>query len=238
MRILVVADLHYSLKQFDWVRARMTEMDLVVIAGDMLDLASAVDLEVQVVSVQSILRRCAAERSLIASSGNHDLFGLIAGGERAAVWLEDMASDVLRVDHQTWSRDGVVVSVCPWWDGPVGKARMLERLQTDAALPKDQWIWVHHNPPDGTPIAWTGSTHGGDTELPALIGRFNPDLVFSGHIHHAPFYAGGSWHAQVGPTRVFNPGRQLGSTPTSILVDLQRKRAEWCSVEGVEVVEW
>ena len=38
MRCLVVADLHYSLPQFDWLLAAAPEFDVVIFAGDALDM--------------------------------------------------------------------------------------------------------------------------------------------------------------------------------------------------------
>lgn len=238
MRILAVADLHYSLRQFDWVRGKAGDFDLVIVAGDLLDLASAVDLEAQAVAVGGILRRCAAGRVIVASSGNHDLTGEFPGGERAARWMEELGAERLRVDDQSWEKDGVLVSVCRWWEGPEGKGRMLARLEEDAARTKRHWIWVHHNPPDATPVSWTGRGHGGDKELAGWIARWRPDTVLCGHIHHAPFYAEGSWRAEVEGARVFNPGRQPGPVPTAIMLDLDRQRAEWWSAEGVDSLEW
>jgi hypothetical protein len=58
---------------------------------------------------------------------------------------------------------------------------------------------VYHGPPEG-PLAWTGSRFFGDPELPALIERHQPDVVLCGHIHEAPFVAGGAWHDRVGST--------------------------------------
>ena len=43
MRILLVSDLHYTLKQFDWVASVASEYDLVVVAGDSLSIASPSD---------------------------------------------------------------------------------------------------------------------------------------------------------------------------------------------------
>ena len=37
MRCLVVADLHYSLPQFDWLLSAAPQFDLVIFAGDALD---------------------------------------------------------------------------------------------------------------------------------------------------------------------------------------------------------
>jgi predicted phosphodiesterase len=42
MKCLVVADLHYSLPQYDWVVNVAEQFDLVIIAGDHLDLSSLV----------------------------------------------------------------------------------------------------------------------------------------------------------------------------------------------------
>jgi predicted phosphodiesterase len=52
VRILLASDLHYSLPQFDWVLDRAARHDTVVLAGDVLDLSSAVPLESQIVVVQ------------------------------------------------------------------------------------------------------------------------------------------------------------------------------------------
>ena len=49
MRCLVVADLHYSLPQFDWLLSAAPQFDLVIFAGDALDLGSAVDFRAQIV---------------------------------------------------------------------------------------------------------------------------------------------------------------------------------------------
>jgi Icc-related predicted phosphoesterase len=58
-----------------------------------------------------------------------------------------------------------------------------------------------------------------------------PDLVLSGHIHNAPFYPDGSWIDRIGKTWVFNPGREIGPRPTSIVFDLDAMTAEWFSLE-------
>ena len=42
MRCLFVADLHYSLPKFDWLLRAAPKYELVVLAGDALDLASSV----------------------------------------------------------------------------------------------------------------------------------------------------------------------------------------------------
>ena len=48
MRCLVVADLHYSLPQFDWLLSGRPEFDVVIFAGDALDIGSFVDFRAQI----------------------------------------------------------------------------------------------------------------------------------------------------------------------------------------------
>ena len=55
MRCLVVADLHYSLPQFDWLLAAADEFDLVIFAGDTLDIGSMVDFRAQILVVKKYL---------------------------------------------------------------------------------------------------------------------------------------------------------------------------------------
>ena len=65
MRILLVSDLHYTLPQFDWVVRVAPNYDLVVMAGDSLDISSAVPLDVQSVVVLRYLE-------LLHSAGHRD----------------------------------------------------------------------------------------------------------------------------------------------------------------------
>ncbi len=53
MRLLFVTDLHYSLKQFDWLKAHASGYDAVIIGGVLLDLSSALDADVQITIVEN-----------------------------------------------------------------------------------------------------------------------------------------------------------------------------------------
>ncbi len=238
MRILAIADLHYALRQFDWVGEHLEQFDLLVLAGDLLDLASPVDLEVQELVVEKYLRRFADCRMLLSASGNHDIQETCGNVERAAKWMEDLAAPNLKRDYQSYENGDALFSICPWWDGPDSRRKTEECLMKDAAKPKKTWIWLHHNPPVGTPVAWTGRKDGGDAVALEWILRYQPDIVFSGHIHNAPFYAVGSWHARIGKSMVFNAGKQPGGEPTRIDLDLNARRARWSSMESVETIEF
>jgi len=230
--MLFVADLHYTLKQFDWLDARAESFDVVVIGGDLLDLSLALDFDVQIVVVEKYLSRLRQKTRLVVSSGNHDGDGRNTANESVAQWIRASKADGLFVDGDNFEVKGVFVTICPWWDGPESRAELEAQLARDAREPHRRWIWIHHAPPSGSPVCFTARGTGGDEFLRQWIERFTPDVVLSGHIHNAPFCAGGSWVDRIGKTWVFNPGRQIGPCPAHIDLDLDGMTAEWISIEG------
>ena len=232
MKILYVADLHYSLKQFDWLVANADPYDVVAIGGDLLDVGGLLDPDVQIVVVEKYLRRLRRQTSLLVASGNHDADARNAAGEWFAQWLLKARGKGLFADGDQFSFSKFTLTLCPWWDGPVSRASLEKLLSETASAVAGKWIWVHHAPPDRSPVSWTGRQFAGDKFLREWIRRFGPDLVLSGHIHNAPFYPDGSWIDRIGKTWIFNPGRQIGPCPTSIVFDLDAMTAEWQSIEG------
>jgi len=82
MRILLVSDLHYTLKQLDWLVTAAADHDVVVVAGDLLDIASRVEPDAQIAVVLEYLARMAAKTTVVVCSGNHDLNARNDLGER------------------------------------------------------------------------------------------------------------------------------------------------------------
>jgi hypothetical protein len=140
----------------------------------------------------------------------------------------------LNVDGDSVELSGVLITICPWWDGPVTRAEVAALLARDAEKPKQRWVWIHHSPPDQSPVSWAGKKFGGDEFLVEWIQLYQPDLVLSGHIHNAPFHAKGSWNDRIGRTWVFNPGRQPGARPAYLIFDLAALTADWVTVEDKE----
>lgn len=237
MRLLFVADLHYSLKQFDWLLTQAAGYDLVIIGGDLLDLSSALDPDVQITIVENYLRKLRALAPLVICSGNHDGDSSNAADESVAEWVRAARGDGVYVDGDGFTLGGLRVTVCPWWDGDVTRQELEELLAREAehARAARDWLWVHHAPPDGSKTSWARKKALGDTQLRAWIERFQPGLVLSGHIHNSPFYEEGSWVDRIGRTWVFNPGRQIGSEPSHILLDFNEQTAEWRSLAGASV---
>jgi Icc-related predicted phosphoesterase len=231
MSLLFVADLHYSLKQFDWLVEQADRFEAVVIGGDLLDLASALDFDVQIVVVEQYLERLRARTRVCVSSGNHDGDSRNQADESVARWLLEAKAQDLHVDFDHLRLGDTLLTICPWWDGPVSRGQLEELLAHDAREPKARWVWIHHAPPDNSPVSWTGKKFAGDAELVRWIGQYRPDIVLSGHIHNSPFYPEGSWIDRLGDCWVMNPGRQIGPLPSFIELDLEAMTARWISLQ-------
>ncbi|MDB5541693.1 MAG: hypothetical protein JWQ89_3420 [Devosia sp.] len=238
MRILAVADLHYSLPQFDWLLTAAPRYDLVIIAGDLLDSNSFVTTSAQMVVVLKYLERLRALAPLVVCSGNHDLNHAYSTGERYARWVPYARGPGAHADNDTFEIDGDSITICPWWDGDIAKHAIGRQLAEAAQRRGRNWFWVYHAPPSDAAVSWSGSRHFGDVELTGWIGQYRPQLVFSGHVHEAPFARGGSWAARVGDTWIFNPGKQVGEVPTHICVDTELRQAAWFSFEGAGTLDW
>ncbi|HEX7881414.1 MAG TPA: metallophosphoesterase [Afipia sp.] len=237
MRCLVVADLHYSLPQFDWVLNAAPQFDVVIIAGDALDIGSVVDFRAQIIVVRKYLRMLASKTRVILCSGNHDLDTRDESGEKISRWISDAGGLGVAHDGDSLTIGDTFFTICPWWDGPRVKARIGEQLQDAAAAHRGRWIWIHHAPPANSPTSWAGSRFQGDIELVQWIESYRPDIVLSGHVHQSPFTKDGSWFDKIGETWVFNAGHQFGSPPAFIALDLDAGTAFWLSAAGEQCID-
>jgi Icc-related predicted phosphoesterase len=235
VRTLLVSDLHYDLRKLDWVLEQATDVDLLVVAGDLLNVGSSVPLDAQIVVALEYLSRFAERASTVVCSGNHDLDHRTAADEKATRWVHEASAHGVVVDGESAVFDGWLVTSCAWWEGP----ETLRQLEADLARAAEQrtgpWMWAYHGPPEG-PLTWTGSRHYGDPELPRLIDEHRPDLVLCGHIHQAPFVPGGGWVERRGDTWIFNSGYELGPVPTHVFLDLAGRTAAWRSSQGHEEI--
>ena len=122
VRILLVSDLHYTLPQLDWVVRSAPRFDLVVLAGDQLDISSTVSLDAQSVVILRYLALLQAAGQVVIGSGNHDLTGPDAQGEQSALWLAEARAAGVPTDGDSLTIGDTLVTICPWWDGPAGRA--------------------------------------------------------------------------------------------------------------------
>ena len=233
MRVLLVSDLHYDLRKLDWVLTQAADVDLLVVAGDLLDIVSGVPLDAQIVVVLEYLARFADRTTTVVCSGNHDLDHR-TDGEREGHRLDPRRPRVGRGGRRRQRRRSAA-----GWSARARGGRVRRRWASwrpGSARAAEQragpWLWVYHGPPEG-PLAWTGSRHYGDPELPRLLEQHRPDIVLCGHIHQAPFVDG----RRAGPSSGAPPGCSTAATsadrcPAHVFLDLDERTAAWWSFEG------
>ncbi len=231
MRVLLVSDLHYDLHKLDWVLGESANVDLLVVAGDLLDIASGVPLDAQIAVALEYLVRCAGRTTTVVCSGNHDLDHRNEAGEKATAWIAEARAGGVAVDGDTVTIEGWHITSCAWWEGPETLRALESTLEAAGRAATGRWMWVWHGPPEG-PLSWTGSRHYGDPELPRLLDVHRPDVVLCGHIHQAPFVSGGAWVERREQTWLFNGGHQSGPIPTNVVIDLDEGVASWWSFDG------
>ena len=237
MRCLVVADLHYSLPQFDWLLAAAPQFDLVIFAGDALNVGSIVDFRAQIVVVKKYLSLLSGITRVILCSGNHDLDERSTEGEKISRWISEVRELGIACDGDSLTIGDRLFTVCPWWDGPLVKQRLETQLEEASGRRPRQWIWVHHAPPANSPTSWGGKRFFGDVELVHWIARYQPAMVISGHVHESPFITEGSWFDRLGDTWVFNTGLQPGRPPTFIVLDFDDGTAFWLAAEAAQSID-
>jgi Icc-related predicted phosphoesterase len=233
MRILLTSDLHYTLRQYDWLIRAAPGFDAVVIAGDHIDAFLPVPSEVQIAALSASFTAVSQRSRVLVCSGNHDLNARDDKSEKVANWLGAVRSAVLAVDGDTVEIGDTLFTVCPWWDGPHARAGVEQLLEVASRQRTGRWVWIYHAPPEGA-LSWTGKRHYGDVVLPELVKRYAPTAVLCGHIHEAPFRKGGSWVDRIGDTWLFNAGRQIGEVPARVEIDFTQQSARWISLAGLE----
>jgi Icc-related predicted phosphoesterase len=233
---MMASDLHYRLPHYDWLVGASASVDVLALVGDLADVVNRVPFDVQVVVLQRYLAALATGTTVLAASGNHDLDGPGDRGEQVAGWLRKLGHETLRCDGASIDVDGVRFTVCPWWDGPLTRDDVAAQLAAAAVDRPAAWVWVYHAPPAHTVLCNDGRREFPDYDLAAWIEQYQPDFVLCGHIHQAPWADGGSWHARIGRTWVFNAGKQLGPIPPHITIDTSQQTAEWYGVFSSETI--
>lgn len=233
MRYLVASDLHYALPHLDWIAEQAPDFDAVILVGDHLDAGGFADLTAQISLTVAFLSELADATTVIVNSGNHDLTNRRDDGEKAALWMQRLDERVTRDGGHVRVGDDLV-SACTWWEGPETRRELEEHLAHDATLDRaGRWIWAYHSPPDESPTSWSGKRHYGDEVLNELIEQHAPDIVFTGHVHEAPFRPEGSWNHRIGDTLVLNAGQLRGvPLPAHLIVDTGSGDVSWWSFEG------
>src|SRR6478672_7012956 len=83
MRILLTSDLHYKLRQYDWLIGAAAGFDAVVVAGDHIDAFLPVPTDVQIAALTASMGAVARSSRLLVCSGKHALHRLSMVGRSA-----------------------------------------------------------------------------------------------------------------------------------------------------------
>lgn len=258
MKLFYTADLHAPADEGPYRRlaifAQENDCALVAIAGDLLDLLGK-HPGTQAHSAAGWLKTLAGKvPHLAVCSGNHD-----PDGAEGAAWLVRAAATGVKANKLVVDGasavlpEGMVVTCCPYWNilerGLTHQVWLRERAAAAWAEgrrladlhPELPWVVLHHEPPEGTKVA--AGALGADAG--AGSGAFwaaewcrqhRPDYLLCGHIHQAPFVAGGAWADRVpgSPTWAFNPGREEPSGSRLIEINPTMRLARWLTWDGEE----
>jgi predicted phosphodiesterase len=248
MKILIVADLHYRSEWYIWLTQR--KVDLVVIAGDLLDGFSPGGVLPQMVAFSAWSKIFPIPLALC--SGNHDGnargFAVdenetlylsasqkteAAGLVQANRWMDMLERPGVVVDARseilTTPAGQIVVTTIPFDFGEMPQNtealwRTGATLRNEFRLP---WLVLHHEPPADTTVGGRN----GDPHLCYQIRDYRPDFVASGHLHDQPYR--GDFIDRLNETWCLNPGsppldgRKAAQVPNHILLDLAEKSATW-----------
>lgn len=222
MRLLHVTDLHHNRRWFDWTAAHASDVDLVCITGDLLDLFPSTDssLSAQVRYVTDWAN--AFPGTLALCSGNHDWLPVgdaLPDDQAEGKWVQNLRR------HGRVFVDGDDVPMARWrigcrpWIGamPVVDLDDPMVLLTHAGLAKSR-------------VACGVDGDLGDEELRPIAGRLAPEsLVLSGHVHDPIL-----WFDVYGECTCLNPGcgPRNAADPSRIVVDLDHRVAEFVQWTG------
>lgn len=203
MRLLHCTDFHANFDWYRWLAQTAPAFDLVCLSGDLLHLSSPHPIPCQIAEIKTILG--SIRTPLAVCSGNHDTIHAEGDGE-GKFWINDLRRKNVWVDGDRFNLGGYAFCCHPW-NEPIRPA-----------MPSE--IWIIHSPPEGCPAARGESSLAsfGDEEFASICRKgHGPRLALCGHVH-APF----SWHAEMGVTRVFNPGCATKAPwPSHVIFDLE-----------------
>ncbi len=234
MKVLCTADLHGNRQWFKWVLENSPRFDLVVLPGDFVDGYDKRDLPIVLGEVEEFFKELEKVGvPVLFCSGNHD-DGIKRTSNPLHTW-----TDGLKKPNKIWGNGdmgtltihGQDILFSCHQDNEFRKEPVTLKLEKDfekghelAQVTGLPWLVVHHNPPDQCLVS--KGDMGGSLILKKLIERFQPDFVFSGHLHQAPL--AGDCVDHIGSTVCFNAGfRAKALTPNRLELDLRSRTGNW-----------
>ena len=249
MKILLTSDLHSCSFWYDWLLDQSTRVDLIAIAGDLIEAFATGNHSEEIRVVELCLGKIIVAGCPVAiCSGNHELFlrKTIRVPEMLLTALSRLGELILPIpktpNHPLFLQDGstrivkkgtesIIVTTIPYrievgWGTDIPGFHLWEagrKLREEMGCP---WIVLHHVPPRDTQVGGTR----GHFSVAKTIGRFQPDFVISGHLHDQPFLKGGAFCDRIGSTLCLNAGQvhpKSSRIPNHIILDTTSVEGKW-----------
>lgn len=194
MKIAALSDLHNNLSGLLSINQALSDVDLVLVVGDLTNGDSVSDAEQVIHSIQKF------NPSILAIPGNWD-------GPQVDDYLSHLGINLNRTHRimNSLAFIGIGASLpgiiqTPWEFNEQDFEKFFEESTSglDTAIPQ---ILVCHEPPYNTRNDLTqGNVHVGSKTVREYIENHQPLICFTGHIHE------GVGVDQIGKTRIINPG--------------------------------
>lgn len=242
MKILATGDLHGRRDWYRWLLRQAKGFDVVVVAGDLLDMFS--DTVTQVEFLGSWMGEFSATGALLLiCEGNHDQspFSKVLPDSVQATdfvlqailhehWMDAFVDKnphcVVSGMSKSFTDYGLVATSLFYEPDDEGlNPRLWEEgaSQRRRMSPSPTWLVTHHQPPPGK----LGAAGLANQTLAACIEEFQPTMVFCGHDHATPL-RNQSCCERIGSTFVYNAGyNPIHDYPCHIVLDTTTMRFTW-----------
>jgi Icc-related predicted phosphoesterase len=248
MKVLLTSDLHACASWYGWLLDRAPEVDLIAIAGDLVEGWHIGPNGTGIGVAKRILSKIVESGCPVAvCSGNHEmqLNADLRISQRVSLIsrLRDLLAEIKddSQDHPLFIGDRrsslissgeerLVLTALPYRiEGAYAPGAYLPFWEEGHALKQEtgaKWLVLHHEPPKGGRVGGKF----GNFRLIKEIQRYQPDFLASGHIHTIPYQPNGHYVDQFGKTLCFNAGQvppDSSSIPNHIILETSTGESQW-----------
>jgi Calcineurin-like phosphoesterase len=235
MRLLLTAELGQNPRWFKWLDEGSKNYDLVVIAGDFIDVFRPEPVNAQILKAKAFLRSLAQHTRVAVSSGNHDTVDEVVPSPRGPVpmWMAglDSINTLLSDGRTSVIRQRLIVTTLSYIANIDQKRSWLAEgaeLRKKTNLP---WLVVHHHPP-----VFEGGAGPEEVSAGRLLKEFGPTMWIGGRFFDQAHPRGFTWMQTIDQSIVLNVsqtaaagGFREAAFPNHIVFDLERGTIQWNS---------